>query len=453
MLTVTNASVTAAEKNTPPALYEGAALEQALSFPQVYEQFREYRRASTVEELRARQRGTLRALLDHTMRMVPAYRGLAGTASADPFEQLQGLPLVTRSDLTDHLADHCADDIDPSRCRSIRTSGTTGIPLRLIVDQDDLVMRHAVALHRYKSYGLGLHRRILRPLRPAFDRWFEYTSPAAGLARVAEFGPSDDARYLAEVAERIRYFEPDVIFARPSRCLAVIRLLTERSVRLHVAAVVTLGENLTPAVRETVSEFFAAPLYDTYGMREVSDIAAQCSAGSYHVESDRLVVEVVDDNGRPVDNGVIGEIVVTNLLSRTMPLLRYRTGDAGALGASECSCGSTYPTLDRISGREHGKIVLGSDASIEAFRLTWILRGYALERFQVVQDDSLAVRILLRPAKGFSANDGAEIRHRAEQLLSCRVPVRVMADDEASFLSSASGKAVDFVGLPGKSRA
>lgn len=211
---------------------------------------------------------------------------------------------------------------------------------------------------------------------------------------------------------------------------------------------VTTGEDLAPAVREQLRQFFGAPIYDAYGMREVNEIAVQGACGSYHVQADRLWVEIVDDAGDSVSPGQEGEVVVTNLLSRSMPLLRYRTGDRGVLSASACECESPYPTLDRVAGRAHARIEFPDGGSVPASRLTWMLRANALERYQVVQDGSLAVSIVLRPAGAFDADLQRRIRDRANSLLEGRCEVEVFTTAQRDFVTTPSGKAVDFIRLP-----
>lgn len=428
--------------------HQAEMLRQALDFPEIYRRYEHYRtRTSTADGMRAAAEAALAELLRHATRTVPFYREEVGPLSAgSPLEVLASLPLVNRRDLGERMSHYIADTLDPTLCRSIRSSGTSGVPVRLLVDRDDLLTRYALALRRQQRYGLGLQRKVLRPFRPAFGGWYEYTSPAAGLARIAEFGPASRPEELSELAERVRYFAPDAIFARPSRCQQLIELLSGTSLRPRVRAVLTLGENLAPGVRTELTAFFDAPVFDSYGMREVSEIATECGNGVYHVESDRLVVEIVDGSGRRLDAGSMGEIVVTNLLSRSMPLLRYRTGDAGMLQARDCGCGSTGPVLDRIGGRDHMRIQLPG-GGVEAFRVSWILRSYPLDRFQIVQSPSLALTIIIRPAASFTAGHRAEMLRRCEDELLHAIPVVVVDAADQAFVSTPSGKAVEFLAL------
>jgi phenylacetate-CoA ligase len=72
-----------------------------------------------------------------------------------------------------------------------------------------------------------------------------------------------------------------------------------------------------------------------------------------------FVVEVVDDAGQPVADGVSGWILVTDLMNRAMPLIRYCIGDVGFLNSNPCDCGRTSPRLT-VQGRAHDVLVTGS---------------------------------------------------------------------------------------------
>ena len=79
----------------------------------------------------------------------------------------------------------------------------------------------------------------------------------------------------------------------------------------------------------------------------------------YHVQSEGVFVEVVDDRGRPCAPGEVGRVLVTPLHNLAMPLIRYDIGDAVELGPP-CPCGRGLPVLRRILGRTQNMLVLPS---------------------------------------------------------------------------------------------
>lgn len=86
-------------------------------------------------------------------------------------------------------------------------------------------------------------------------------------------------------------------------------------------------------------------------------MAVQCpDSALYHIQSESVIVEVLDDNDRPCGPGEIGRVVVTSLFNFATPLIRYDIGDFAEVG-SACACGRTLPTLARIMGRRRNVLI------------------------------------------------------------------------------------------------
>lgn len=79
----------------------------------------------------------------------------------------------------------------------------------------------------------------------------------------------------------------------------------------------------------------------------------QCGGrAGYHLRDRDLLIEILDpETGQPVPEGQYGELVLTTLRRRGMPLVRYRTGDLGRMIAEPCACGCLKPRLDKVEGR------------------------------------------------------------------------------------------------------
>jgi phenylacetate-CoA ligase len=109
------------------------------------------------------------------------------------------------------------------------------------------------------------------------------------------------------------------------------------------------------ATRETLGRRFGVDeIVDGYGLTEVWPLGGNCPLSpSLHIAEDVVAVECVDpDSGERVPAGEPGEIVFTNLVGDTQPLLRYRTRDVGRLIVNTpCECGSTVTRIARIEGR------------------------------------------------------------------------------------------------------
>lgn len=118
---------------------------------------------------------------------------------------------------------------------------------------------------------------------------------------------------------------------------------------LQLRRAVVTGEPLTPSLREAVRSRGVSVL-QAYGTADVGLIAYECPEGEGLHLDDGVVVEVCDPEGRPVEMGAIGEVVVT-LLEPTYPLIRFGTGDLSAMIPGPCRCGRPSLRLKGWLGR------------------------------------------------------------------------------------------------------
>lgn len=158
---------------------------------------------------------------------------------------------------------------------------------------------------------------------------------------------------LPRQVELLESRDPRYLLTYPSNARALCKYSGHRPVRLPgLRAVHTYGEPLTKGVREACREAWGVPVQDVYSCEELGMIALQCPEHEHlHVQSEAVLVEVLDEEGSPCTPGQIGRVVLTALHSFAMPLLRYAIGDHAEVGAP-CPCGRGLPVLSkRIVGR------------------------------------------------------------------------------------------------------
>jgi phenylacetate-CoA ligase len=128
-------------------------------------------------------------------------------------------------------------------------------------------------------------------------------------------------------------------------------------VEYRFEAIFTSSESLEPEVRQYIEDVFQCKIYDWYGQAERVAAIGQCRHGSYHIQEDYSIVELL-----PGQEDGSFELVGTQLHNLVMPLLRYRTQDfiyLSPLGSKNgtCSCGSAFRTVDKILGRTYGYLL------------------------------------------------------------------------------------------------
>jgi phenylacetate-coenzyme A ligase PaaK-like adenylate-forming protein len=349
-------------------------------------------------ELELLARGRLSRLLSHVARHNAFYgRRLqdAGIEWADPVVKrdpdaaLAAIPPVPKLELRHAGPGVLAGGRVDARWYSSQSSGSTGEPFRVYYTPRAWAsLKYLVKLRARRACGMTFTDRVaLLDAIPPQSR----TNRQGLRSRWSQINVLQPA---SAVAAALKDFAPHIVYGLPSALLEAGRVLRQRGERIPVRAVFTSGELLQRASREELVNTFQAPVYDVYGTSETKEIAWQCAQGSMHVNADVVRLEVVDDLGRGLPAGIEGDLVATVLVNRAMPLLRYRTGDRGALLSGTCACGCTFPLLGVVTGRTADTLVLRDGHRVSPYALTCAIeRIPGIVRYQVSQLDQARVRV------------------------------------------------------------
>lgn len=320
----------------------------------------------TPEALARHQAAALPALVAYLQNRSPYYRSrLAGVDPAalqDP-AHLERLPLTPADDLRrDPLAFLCVSQRAVARVVTLETSGTTGPPKRVFFTAEDLEGTMDFFRCGMATFTAPGDRVLV--LLPGAAPWSVGDLLQQALARMGvEAAVMEPPVTTPRVAERIRRQRPAVLVGRPVQVLALARAAAPDRVPPGILRAVLLTTDCLPrAVVEVVRRTWGAEVYDHYGMTEMGyGGGVECDAhAGYHLREPDLWFEIVHPaTGRPVQGPEAGEVVVTTLTRRGMPLLRYRTGDLAQWMEGPCPCGSPLRRLGRVLGRLEGTVPLG----------------------------------------------------------------------------------------------
>jgi len=403
----------------------------------------------------------LAAVLRHARATVPFYRErLAALDARGPLssERWQSLPLLTRRDiqeaggalLSERVPDHCGSRY------TTQSSGSTGEPVSITGTALNQAYWRALTLrdHQWHKRDLVGTLCAIRPVRRdragldegvARGGWGPATDALGGTGKMALLSLATD---IGAQAEWLARHDPDYLISFPSNVLALAEHFAARGLRLpRLREVRTVGETLAPAVIERVRAAWNVPVTDLYSSEEVGVIALQCASGSglYHVQSESVMVEVLDDAGRPCAPWTIGRVVVSSLHNFAMPLLRYELGDYAEAGAS-CPCGRGLPTLARILGRQRNMLVLPSGEK------RWPLSGFSeyrdiapIRRYQIVQLDRGCIEMRFVAERPVSADEEQRLTEVIRRWLGHPFEIRFRYFDELP--RSASGKFEEFISM------
>ena len=411
------------------------------------------------EALERAQLRQLGSVLAHAAATVPYYKAkLAGFDLRAPLTpgRWAELPFLTRRDIQD-AGDRLLSERVPKshgRLSASQTSGSTGQPV--------------------KTFGTGLTRLFWRALTVREHLWHERDFGARLCAiRIVQnaegpdgrsgvgWGPATDALLrtgpisvlslntdVAVQAQWLARQDPVYLLSYPTNLLALARQCISLGIRIpSLREVRPIGETVTPALRDAVAEAWGAKLTDLYSSQEVGYIALQCPSGSglYHLQSESLRVEVLDEAGKPCAPGEVGRIVASSLHNFAMPLLRYDMRDYAEVGPP-CPCGRGLPTLARVLGRKRNMLVLPNGER------RWPLTGFMkyreiapIRQYQIVQKDLENIEARLVVDRPLDARQEQALAEVIRRFLGH--PFRVSFAYLEAFPPHPGGKFEDFISL------
>lgn len=367
--------------------------------------------ASPAEHDAAVQR-RLASIIGFAGRKVPLYRRRWGAVGApDPSVAellLAEIPLLSKEDVQRHADELRAAD-GPWRVTHKTTGGSTGQVVTIVKDRSATAHEMAASWLGYGWYGIAPGDRSARfwGAPTTARRWLRATLTDFVMNRVRfsafAFRDADLERYWS----RCLAFEPAYFYGYVSMLEQFARFVLARGYdpsELGLRAVVTTSEVLTGPQRELIERAFGAPVQNEYGCGEVGPIAYECPNGSLHVMSPNVHVEVLTERGLPAEDGEIGEVVITDLHNRAMPLVRYRLGDL-AIRGRPCACGRSFPVLATVVGRSLDFVETPDGRRYHGEFFAYLCEdlraaGCPVERIQVTQHvpDSVELSVVLAEA-------------------------------------------------------
>lgn len=326
-------------------------------------------------------------------------------------ESLSDLPSLSKADIKESGHLMLSSTVDESRRKSVSTGGTTGTPLSFWIDRDASIIDWAHVVDAWGRIGFKLDekRAVMRGVRLGAGEsreLFRY-EPIRRELYISVFDL--DEKSLPEIRRRLRSFAARFIHGYPSAMEILAKsYVSAGETPPPLKGLLCVSENLHLGQREFLEEVFGCRAFSFYGMSEKVAFAAECSCSQdLHVDPLYGVVELLDEAGKVVtEPGVVGEIVATGLLSRSMPLIRYRTGDYAEWSSGPCACGSRYRRLARIVGRAQDYLLTKSSSRISMAALNLHSSAFArVRRFRFVQEHAGEALLLLVPGDGYSSRD------------------------------------------------
>ncbi|MEO8667673.1 MAG: hypothetical protein ABI399_04100 [Bauldia sp.] len=313
-------------------------------------------------ELEAYQADLIQRFLAHAAANVPFYRdrrpptALLDTRSPAWLD----LPTISRATLAAHGEALRASEMPPGHgaIRHLSSGGSTAEPIQTAVSGLDVVGRVAVTYRLFTALGMDQGRPLFMIRNRAYAaRWGEdrvfrkWGFPWRDEAELGDRVHMDIDLPADAQLRRLTERAPSYVNTLPRNVLGLGLESRRSGMTPSIPVLIAAAEYLAPEVASLARQRFGSHVIDILTSSEAGPIAIQCpDSNLLHIQSERILVELLNETGRPCAPGETGEVVVTPFYNYAMPLIRYRSGDF-AIAGGPCPCGRSLPTIERFAGR------------------------------------------------------------------------------------------------------
>ncbi|HRR56752.1 MAG TPA: hypothetical protein P5057_07270 [Acidobacteriota bacterium] len=358
-----------------------------------------------LSEVRKYQERLLERTLDQAFNAVPYYQQLAAEhgfhrRDFQSPEDLRKLPLLRKETLRAQYGALTARDAARYHARVYRTSGTSGEPVRFLLDAGANTLEF---VYYWRHWGWGGYRLgdrfaeisghffLIRPHKARLPYVYQ-----PHLRRLVLNGLLLDPVNAAKMAEMMQRLKIKFLHGLAGALQYFVLALEEAEIRpFSLDCVFSTGEILLSHGRKALTRFFGCPVLDSFGHMERTVAVSECPEGGYHVNTDYGLLQLENVAVDPRTNVARGRIVGTTLHNMAMPLLRYDVGDEVEFRESSgpCRCGRSFPLIWRILGRSQDVLQTPDGRYVTGlFFLPELVEGVDAVQFIQTAPDRLEIR-------------------------------------------------------------
>jgi phenylacetate-CoA ligase len=399
-------------------------------------------------QMRCLQLSRLRAVVERTYANVEHFRNrldARGVAPGDiqTLEDIARLPFTVKNDLRDTYPFGLFASPMQEVVRLHASSGTTGKPIVVAYTREDVEVWTAAMVRTFAACGLGRGDIVQNAYGYGLftgGLGAHYGAETLGATVIPISGGNTERQIMV-----LRDFQVTAICSTPSYFIHLLERAGEMGLDLRESSLragIFGAEPWTDSMRRHIEAASGIKAYDIYGLSEITGpgVGSECCAqNGLHIFEDYFYPEIVDpETGEPLPEGEEGELVLTTLAKRAMPMIRYRTRDITAFIPGPCGCGRTVRRIKRIGRRSDDMFIIrGVNVFPSQIESALLAVEGAMPHYQIVLTrekglDEIEVQVEVTPGV-FSDKIGALERlnnkmvHAIEQTLGLRVEVRLVA--------------------------
>lgn len=313
------------------------------------------------DQLYAYQNSKLKEIVNYAGKYVPYYRNIFKKIGMDTREfkgidDMNKIPLLDKETLRTQTKEFLSDNAHFYKCKTEKTSGSTGTPLSLQLDQYSRANKFATVLRAYFWAGYRLGDRIFMIKGLSESKKQDYGFEI-GMNRIYLNSSRMTKSNCIEVAKLVKKIKPCFFVGYARSFIDFINIIESEGISIpSPKGLFCFGESVTPKVRRYLETTLHTHLFDFYSHAENTVMICQHDDHYQYLTEDFFFPEMIDEEGN-IDANCYGELVGTSFYNYSMPLIRYKTRDYVTLADRQLSKYS-FRMVDRIEGRMDDFLIL-----------------------------------------------------------------------------------------------
>jgi len=297
------------------------------------------------------------------------------------------IPLLTKEDIKNNPESLISNNYQKENMHHKRTGGSTGVPIHLYVDNYAMNFKRA-AVHRHNSWANYLPGMKRASLWGDTDKTYSFSDrmymKLYERTIYLDTLNMDDAN-MFKFVEKLKQFKPKSLMGHGHSLYYFTRFLLDNNIaNIRFNGIISTAETLFDNERKVIEDLFGNIVFDRYGCEELSIIASECEKHEgLHINAEGLYVEVIDG-----DDTTPGELVITDLVNKGMPFIRYKIGDMATILNKPCSCGRGLPRLGKVFGRVTDILYTPEGKKISGVSIldTFVIHIKGFNQVQIIQN-------------------------------------------------------------------
>jgi len=403
----------------------------------------------SLQELQDIQWQRLQKLYDFLWQKNKFYRtrlqksGLSSDSLKEPAD-ITKIPILIKKEIRGNAHSMISEGFDKKTLLHFKTGGSTGKALDIFITEDCSELRNACARRhdRWTGWEPGepigaawgnpkLPKTVKQKLLDAFVQPYIYLDTMA----VTE-------QSVHEFALAWKKVKPTLLFGHAHSLFVLAQHVKEMGIKgVMPTGIISTSMMLLLHERELIENVFSCRVTDRYGCEEVSLIGCECEVhDGMHMNIEHLIIEFIKDDGSPASPGEIGNIVVTDLMNRAMPFVRYKVEDVGIPLDEICSCGRGLPLMGKVAGRVADFLLKNDGTKVAGISIieNTLTKIPGIDQMQIVQESLNSIKLNIVSGVDYTTSVGEILISYFREIFGVDVDVQLQIMPE--ILPEKSGK-------------